>query len=43
MVKYIDFIFEKESIKMANFVRKLFRIDEKLLKKVEQRANLVLA
>jgi len=28
---------------MANFVRKLFRIDEKLLKKVEQRANLVLA
>ena len=27
----------------SNFVRRLFRIDEKLLKKVEQRADLVLA
>ena len=27
----------------SNFVRRLFRIDEKLLKKVEQRAELVLA
>ncbi len=27
----------------SNFVRRLFKIDEKLLKKVEQRANLVLA